>query len=565
MTQFGVAEAVVSVLEAAGIDTCFGVPGGQTVPFYGSARARGFRHVLMRDERNAACAADAYARVSGRIGMCDATVGPGATNLVSGLAEAYASSVPVLALVADIKTNREHLRRRGVASQALDQQAVLGSVSKWMGRVHTPAMLADIIDHALRVATTGRPGPVIVEVPEDVMQMPLETPVLSRFSLASSTWPRHRSAAPAHQVAEAVERLMKAKRPIVLAGGGAMSSGAFAEIARLADEFGLPIVTSINGKGLIDERNPRALGVVGVFGDVAASHTLAQADVVLVLGSKFAQFNSFMWRLPNKTQQLIHIDIDGEELGRALPAAMEIVADVREAARQIIAGLSTKKARFDWSPEGEPPKQPGTNADDPAVAPERIITSLNELVSDGDILVTDASLASGWTSSRYQQRVAGRGFLAPRGLAGIGWAGGAAIGAAFAAKPGQRIYAIAGDGAAAYWIGEMETAARFKLPITFIMLNNAGFGWVVQGERGLGITPESTFAPVDFAAIGIAMGAGGARAHSINEVQAGIRQATEHNGPFVLDVLSSELSSPSVDYALLNPEAASKFGAYGMG
>jgi acetolactate synthase-1/2/3 large subunit len=359
--------------------------------------------------------------------------------------------------------------------------------------------------------------------------------------------------------------LVKAKRPIVLAGGGAMASRAFKEVLELAEEFGLQIVTSINGKGIIDERHPKALGVVGVFGDVAASHTLAQADVVLVLGSKFAQFNSFMWRLPGKTQQLIHIDIDGEELGRAMPAVMEIVADVREASRQIISGLNAKKAQFDWSPKGEPPEQPGTKADDPAVAPERVITALSELSGENDILVTDASLASGWTSSRYQQRTAGRGFLAPRGLAGIGWAGGAAIGAAFAAQPGQRVYVVAGDGAAAYWIGELETAARFKLPITFIMLNNAGFGWVVQGERSLGISPESSFDPVDFAAIGVAMGAGGARAQSIKEVQAGLRQASAHNGPFVLDVLSSELSSPSVDYALLNPEAASKYGAYGMG
>ncbi|MBU1374860.1 MAG: thiamine pyrophosphate-binding protein [Alphaproteobacteria bacterium] len=565
MSTVKVCDVIVSILEACGIDTCFGVPGGQTVPFYGAARARGFNHILMRDERNGACAADAYARVSGRVGMCDATVGPGSTNLVSGLAEAYASAIPVLALVADIRTNREHLRHRGVSSQALEQGAILAPVSKWVGRVQTPNQIVAVFEHALRLATTGRPGPVVVEIPEDFMSAQIPEPDLSMFTHDSAVWPRHRTAPLASAVADAVARLAKAKRPMVLAGGGAMASGAHAEIARFADEFGIPIVTSINGKGVVSETNPLALGVVGVFGDIEASRTLKQADTILVLGSKFAQFNSFMWRLPNRTQELIHVDIDGEELGRALPAAVEIVADVREAARAIGDGLAAAKARFSWKPEGHPLPQPGTKPDDPAVAPERVVEAINALMDDDAIMVSDASLASGWTASRFQTRRAGRSYIGPRGLAGIGWAGGAAIGAALGAPKGTRVIAVAGDGAAGYWLGEIETAARLKLPITFVILNNAGYGWVIQGERGLGITPESTFAPVDFAAVGKAMGTGASRAHSINEVQAGLTEAFDLKGPYVLDILSSELSLPSVDWGVLEPKSANALGAYGMG
>ncbi len=565
MEALSVADALVAILEAVGIDTCFGVPGGQTVPFYGAARKRGFRHILVRDERNGACAADAYARVSGRVGMCDATVGPGATNLVSGLAEAYSSAIPVLALVADVKRNREHLRHRGVASQALDQRAILEPVVKWFGRVGAPDMLADIMAHALRVATSGRPGPVVVEVPEDLMAMPAGEIDFSRFSPADAAWPRHRSAAVPALVQDAADRIAKAKRPVVLAGGGAIGGGAFDEVRRFADEFGIPVVTSINGKGLIDERHPKALGVVGVFGDVAASQTLQQADVVLVLGSKFAQFNSFLFRLPAKTQEIIHVDIDGEEIGRAIPAALAIIADARTAAAQIADALSARGASFDWSKQGETPAQPGTKADDPAVAPEAVIAALNELSAPDTILVTDASLASGWTASRFKVREAGRKFLAPRGLAGIGWAGGAGLGAALAAPPGARVVVVAGDGAAGYWLGEIETAARLKLPITYVILNNAGYGWVIQGERMLGISPESTFAPVNFAKVGEGTGAAAARATTIEEARARLVEALAADGPYVLDVLSSELSSPSVDYALLDPSAASKHGAYGMG
>ena len=161
-----VAEGLVAILEAVGIDTCFGVPGGQTLPFYQAARERGFNHVLMRDERNCACAADAYARVSGRVGLCDATVGPGATNLVSGLAEAYASSIPMIALIADMQSSKEHLRHRGIVAQALEQRPLLEPVCKWVGRVQTPEMLADIVEHALRIATTGRCGPNNIQYSE---------------------------------------------------------------------------------------------------------------------------------------------------------------------------------------------------------------------------------------------------------------------------------------------------------------------------------------------------------------------------------------------------------------
>jgi len=167
------------------------------------------------------------------------------------------------------------------------------------------------------------------------MASPVDAFDLSRFTPEAASWPRHRPAAAAGDVARAVALLAAAERPIVLAGAVAVASGAYAEVARLADTFGLPVVTSINGKGIIDERHPRAGGVVGVFGDVGASQTLQQADVVLVLGSKFAQFNSFLWRLPGREQTLIHVDVDGEELGRAIPAAIGIVADIREAAAQI--------------------------------------------------------------------------------------------------------------------------------------------------------------------------------------------------------------------------------------
>jgi acetolactate synthase I/II/III large subunit len=560
-----VADALVSILEAVGIEVGFGIPGGQTLPFYQAARARGFRHVLVRDERNGACAADAYARVSGKVGFCDATVGPGVTNLVSGLAEAYASSIPVLVLIADIDTRQEHLRHRAVAMQAMDQRALLTGITKWFGRVAKPEMLVTVMDHALRVATTGRPGPVVVEVPEEVMAAALLAPDLSRFRPDCASWPRSRPAASAESLQVAVAMLSKANRPILLAGGGAVSAGAYEQVLQLATECGIPVVTSLNGKGIISDEHPLAFGPVGLFGTVKASHALQQADVVLALGTKFTYFNTFTWKLPAADQAVIHVDVDAEEFGRAIPAALGIVADAREAAGQILTSLKAAKIHFKWLPVGEVPPQPGTAVEDSAVAPEQVVESINTIFGADTVLVSDASLSSGWTASRFLIRRPGRYYMAPRGIGGLGWACGAAIGASLAAAEGSRVVVVAGDGAAAYWLGEIETAVRLRLPITFIVLNNTSLGWSVQIEQRMGFAEVSRFSPVNYAGVGIAMGASGSRACSIEEVRAGLRDSLRQEGPYVLDVISSEAACATVPFKLLTEKSERIGGAYSAG
>ena len=569
LTPTDVGDALISRLRSIGARACFGVPGGQTIPFYAAARRSGFNHVLMRDERNAACAADAYARVTGRIGICDATVGPGATNLISGLAEAYASGVPVLAIVADVKTEREHLRHRGVASQAMEQRALLESVSKQVVRVHSSDSLPTAFDAAIRVAVTGRTGPVTLEIPEDIFTAAAELDEAAE-GIQAGVWPRYTSDPSAESVAAVVEALAGAERPIILAGGGAMSSPHRDDIVTLAETHKIPVVTSINGKGVIDEYHPLSRGVVGVFGSVTASVALQKADVVLILGSKLAQFNSFLWRLPSPSQHLIHVDSDGAELGRSMPVSQSICADAGRTAYHICQAMGYLARCQNWQVDASDiPVQPGTQDDDERVAPEAVIELITDIADESTIMVSDASLASGWAASRYRVRGSGRKFLAPRGLAGIGWAGGAAIGAAVALEEERsgkgHVVSVSGDGATSYWIGEVETAVRMNLPIIFVILNNSGFGWIMQGEEMLGIQPRSTFGPVDFAAMGRAMGAAAFRAATIEEVSEALQSAWKAKGPVVIEVASSEMASPSVDFGTLDPSAASAYGAYGMG
>ncbi len=318
MTDLG--DRLISSLADAGIDAVFGLPGGQTLPLYRAARATGFRHVLMRDERAAACAADAYARVRGHVGVCDATVGPGVTNLVSGLAEAYASSIPVLAIVADIRSDQGHLRRRSVASQAAEQSAILAPVTKWVARVERAAAFDDVFAHALRVATTGRPGPVALEIPEDVFAEGPQgqaAPLRREHALA----PRFRPALAPGDVERVGALLAGAQRPVLLAGGGVLASGAWEALLEFAEATGIPVATTIMGKGAIDERHDLSLGVVGTFGCVRANAALIEADAVLVVGSKLDQLSTIGFRMPRPDQVLVHIDIDGEEIGRVTPVA----------------------------------------------------------------------------------------------------------------------------------------------------------------------------------------------------------------------------------------------------
>lgn len=544
MTDIG--ERLIEALAAAGIDAIFGVPGGQTLPLYRAARAAGFRHVLMRDERTAACAADAYARVRGGIGVCDATVGPGVTNLISGLAEAYASSIPVLAIVADIRTDQGHLRRRGVVSQAIEQSALLAPVTKWVARVERSTSFDDVFSHALRVATTGRPGPVALEIPEDVFVESLAGgPAAPRVQADS---PRFRPALAASDIDRIGALLASAGRPLLLAGGGVLASGACDALRAFVEATGIPVATTIMGKGALDERHELSLGVVGTFGCIRAGAALIEADAVLVVGSKLDQVSTIGFRTPRAGQRLAHVDIDGEEIGRVTPVEVGAVADAREALTALRtdferAGTTRRDPWISRLP-AEPDYEAAVHDD--GVAPEAVVTAISDTFPAGATLVSDASLASGWAARYFRVGRAGRSFLAPRGLAGIGWAGGAAVGASVAVGGRGRVIALAGDGAWGYTMAEVETAARAALPITYVILNNAAYGWITHVENDLQLNELSHLGQADYAAAASALGAKAWRVDSIEDFAQAFALATTTEGPTVVEVLSSPSASPTL-------------------
>ena len=541
-----VGERLATVIAGGGINAMFGVPGGQTMPLYGAAAGAGLTHVLMRDERSAACAADAYARLSGQVGFCDATVGPGVTNLVSGLAEAYASSIPVVAVIADIRRDQSHLRRRANVSQALDQAALLTPIVKWFGRVEQADAIDAVLDQALRIATTGRPGPVVVEVPEDVFGAELsEGAKLRDFGPSAFSYPRFRSAPASADVERAVALIAAAKRPLILAGGGVTFSDASEAVAELARQHQIPIVTSISGKGTIAEADELAAGVAGVFGTPGANDAMVAADLVLAIGCKLGALTTHSWRLPRPDQTLLQVDVDGEEIGRAVAVDLGLVADAREAALALSEGLSGHGyAGRNWLADLDAPAA-AEGAGDGAVQPHLIASVLGEALRDDDVLVCDASLASGWGAVHVPAKRP-RSFIAPRGLAGIGWGAGAVVGARMAVEAGRRVVLLVGDGAWGYSLSEVETASRLGLDVTYVVLNNSGLGWVKHGEdaRGHDEASKSVFSDVDYASVARAMGGEGARVTNLEDFEAALHTALESPRPYLVEVISSLDASP---------------------
>jgi acetolactate synthase I/II/III large subunit len=549
---------LADLLAEHGVRHVFGVPGGQTLALYDAIgdRGPGMRHVLVRDERSAAYAADAYARVTGRAGVCDATVGPGAAKLPSGLGEALGASVPVVALVSELPARLAPHRYRSAASQALDQAALLAAVTKWQATVPDAATLPALARQAFREATTGRPGPVALFLPQDVLDGPpgeYVTMPPSRFG----SFPAFRPPPDPGDLAAAVAVLSAAERPFILAGGGVLHSGAGAELAALAEALSAAVGTTLSGKGAIAEDHPLSVGVTGSMGTAAAAAALAEADVVLLAGTKAGSGPTFGWTLPGPGQDIVQLDLDPAELGRAFPTAAAVLADARAGLRGLLTALDGPAAGPDrpawrariaelaaaWRADRDAERASGAVP----IAPQRVLAEIEAVLGDGDILICDASLASGWGGAYLEQRRAGRRVLCPRGQAGLGYALPAAIGVA-TARPGVRTVVLAGDGAMGYAAGELATVAELGLPVTVIVLNNRSLGWIRWYRRitfGRGWEGED-FSDVPFADVARAFGLAGERVTEPGGLAAALRTACAAAGPALLDVVTEPWQTPII-------------------
>ena len=561
-----VGDRLAELLAENGVDHVYGVPGGQTLPLYEgiSKLSEKIQHILMRDERSAGYAADAHARISGRVGVCDATVGPGATNLTSPLAEAYCSSIPVIAIISDISQAWEHRRTRGNASQALDQLGMFECMTKWIVKITDPKALDTSVAAAFRVATTGKPGPVVICIPEDVFRadFAFRGPVEGRDG---ATYPKTRSVPAPSDVKAAAQLLANADRPVMVVGGGAHISGSYDEVRTLAEKLKCAVVTTISGIGILESDHPQCFGTTGTFGNPVARDIVQSADAVLFVGCKVGQLTTFTYRCPAKNTPIIHLDIDPEEIGRNYTNSLPLVGDATLGLQALIAELEGAEPKADWNfyelkedyQAWYVDKTDPTHDKDEPLRPPALMALLNEKLTDRDLIVCDASLASGWAASFLKYESSGRKNLSPRGLAGLGWGSPAAVGAALALDKKKRIIQLAGDGGFGYSVAELEVMARLKLPIVTILLNNDILGWIkhIQRDAYQNNYISSDFAHVDFAMVAQGFGARSYTARTLGEFEEVLAKEANPEGPALIEVISDQWSSP-----VLNLQAANESG-----
>ncbi len=553
--------ALAKMLLEYGVEYIFGIPGGQTLPLYDASYAyrEELKHLLFRDERSAGHAACAYSRISGKLGVCDATVGPGATNLPSALGEALNSSTPMIAIVGEHPVPWVNKVEYGRASQGIDQIGMLKHVCKKVIYVPTQECLPELVRTAFLEATSGRPGPVALVIPADVFRQegaPANMDVYIDPSL--NHFPSRRSAPDPYDVKRAAQLLREAKRPVMLIGGGALVSGAMQAARELAEQLSMPVVYTITGKGTIPDDHNLNMGVVGIFANApSAEAALREADLVFLVGNKSSQSSSFAWTLPRAEQKVVHLDIDPAEVGRIFRTDVGLVGDAKlglEGLLNALPGADGTGVDFEWLAqlrdgkaawEEKKAKLFAINAK--PIQPYRVMGALNAVLDPEDILVCDAGFASGWGALYYSQRSPGRHSLFPRGLAGLGYAAAAGIGAQLGA-PDRRVVTLSGDGGFTYVMAELSTQALIGLPIVNIVLNNAAFGWVKWAEQAWykGSFSASDLQPIDFVKVAEGLGCVGMLVEDPDQIESSLIRALELNKPVVLDIHTDAASTPNV-------------------
>ena len=556
-----VGDLVAEMLAESGVEYVFGMPGGQTTALHDGISRRNdrIRHILMRDERNAAYAADGYARVTGKVGVCDVTVGPGSNLLPAGFLEALNASIPMLAIIGELPLDWLPLKDKGVASQGYDQLSLFKTCSKEAFLVPSVAALPELIRTSLRIALAPRPGPVALIIPHDIFDAdwdPKEMPAL--VDDRTVHMPYLRSVAPRADIEAAVKLIKKAKRPAMVCGGGVHGSGAAEDVTAFADRLGALVVTSLSGKGSVPETRPYAGGVLNPLGSLSAIELIGEADLVIWCGSKVSQNTGMNWTLPTPEQATITIDFDPLEHGRTFRPTVPLLGDVRETVRALDAALGDSRAGTNkkWQKRIKEVKDSCDKiiaeemaSDKIPVMPPRVMAEIGKRLGEDDIVVSDASFAAGWISGYLPAKKPGRQFLFARGQGGLGYSVPGAIGAATVMPKGARIVTVAGDGGFSYTIGELATMAQYDQRVVNVVINNGKLGWIQMWQELFfknvqSVDLERQGSVPGYAAAGSAMGLKGIYVDKPDEIGAALDEAFAHDGPSVVEVRIDDHATP---------------------
>ena len=527
-------DAIIKALMDKGVDTIFGYPGGTVIPFYDMLYDSDLNHILVRHEQCAAHAAEGYARASGKVGVCLATSGPGATNLVTGIANAYMDSSPIIAITGQVVSNL-------IGNDAFQEVDIMGITMPITKHSYQPKDANDIpsiINTSFEIASTGRPGPILIDVPKEVQEQELDDYVLGTIPT-----PGYKPTIKGNskQIAKAVNMLLKAERPIILAGGGTILAGASEELKTLAELIKAPIATTLMGKGVIDEADDLSIGMLGMHGKQVANQNVNKADCLLAIGVRFSdrttgRLDEFM-----PDAKVIHIDIDPAEIGKNVPVDLPIVGDAKIVLNQLIEKINgDSKAESPWLKSIVDFKKstiPRVTYDDIPLKPQQVIKEIANSIDDETIVTTDVGIHQMW-AAHFLDISKPRKFISSGGLGTMGFGFPAAIGAKVAC-PDDAVLAIVGDGGFLMVSQELATIKEHDIPVVIAILNNRKLGMVYQwqnkmydkrySQTDMGNSP-------DFVKLAESFGINAARAEGVGETQDILSKALKDNEAMLVDI-----------------------------
>ncbi|MEE1128700.1 MAG: acetolactate synthase large subunit [Methanobrevibacter sp.] len=530
-------EAIIESLKNMGVKTIFGYPGGQTIPFYDMLYDADIDHILVRHEQCAAHAADGFARASGEVGVCLATSGPGATNLVTGIGTAFMDSSPIVAITGQVPT---HL----IGNDAFQEADIVGitmPIVKHSYQPKDPDLIPSIVKSSFKIASTGRPGPVLIDVPKEVQEGEL-----TKFDDSLIETPGYNPTIKGNirQIKKARDLIKESKKPMILAGAGVIIANACSELTKLAKTINAPVMTSLLGKGAIDETDDLALGMLGMHGRKVSNDYINESDLLISVGVRFSdrttgRLDSFV-----PDTKVIHIDIDPAEIGKNVDVDLPIVGDAKNvlsSLNKLLDGYEVSSDVNKWTDMMKQRKQdllPRVSYDDVPLKPQSVIKEIAEVLTPESILTTDVGQNQMWAAHFFDTQKP-RKFISSGGLGTMGFGFPSAIGAKVAC-PDDPVVSINGDGGFLMVCQELATVREYDLPVIAVVLENRTLGMVYQwqsllyNERHsqtlLGNSP-------DFVKLAESFGVNGVRITKPGETKEALSNAIKDNEPILLNVV----------------------------